>query len=342
MATITNINPLISICIANYNGENLLNTCIQSIIAQDFENPVEIIVHDDASTDQSILLIKQNFPQVKLIESHDNVGFCISNNRMVEQAQGQYILLLNNDASLHKDALSTLLNYSENQTIQGILGLPQYNMDTGELIDLGMLLDPFLTPVPNLNPTISGVGLVIGACFWIPKSLWETLGGFPEWFVTLAEDLYLCCLARLQSYPVQIINKSGYDHKSGASLGGGKICNNKMVTSTRRRRLSEQNRAYIIFICYPTLAFLIIFPIHLFSLIIEGIFLSIAKKDSIYWTEIYWNCIKSLYKNRKHLLKTRNQIQQFRNTSLRQFFAPHVWYIYKLKMLFLFGLPKIK
>ena len=76
---------------------------------QDSGFPVEIIVHDDASSDGSVALIRQYYPQVVLIESPNNVGICVANNRMAALAKGDYLLLLNNDAALWPDALATLL-----------------------------------------------------------------------------------------------------------------------------------------------------------------------------------------------------------------------------------------
>ena len=95
--------PLCSICIANFNGENLLVDCIESVLAQQGEIPVEILVHDDASTDTSVALLRERYPDVILIESTENVGFCIANNRLAERARGRYLLLLNNDAALAPD-----------------------------------------------------------------------------------------------------------------------------------------------------------------------------------------------------------------------------------------------
>jgi len=99
----------ISVCIANYNGAAMLHDCIDSVLAQRVDAAVEIIVHDDASTDASLELLRTGYPQVRVLASEQNVGFCIANNRMAEVAAGDYLLLLNNDAALAPDALATLL-----------------------------------------------------------------------------------------------------------------------------------------------------------------------------------------------------------------------------------------
>src|ERR1035437_2269249 len=135
MATISTAissKPICSVCIANYNGVGLIEDCIDSVLTQDCGFEIEIIIHDDASTDDSVALIRERYPQVKLIESKQNVGFCISNNRMVAQANGEYILLLNNDAELLPDALKTLHAEAQSGTAPAILGLPQYDAATNK------------------------------------------------------------------------------------------------------------------------------------------------------------------------------------------------------------------
>ena len=92
--------PLCSICIANYNGEGIISDCLDSIYHRKRHRTFEIIVHDDASTDNSVQYLRKHYPQVTIIESDVNVGFCISNNRMVDRARGEYVLLLNNDAAV--------------------------------------------------------------------------------------------------------------------------------------------------------------------------------------------------------------------------------------------------
>ena len=144
-------HPLISVCIANYNGEAILADCIESVLAQAEAASIEIIIHDDASTDASVDLIRRNYPQVQLIASDKNVGFCVANNRMVAAGSGEFILLLNNDAALFPDALATLAAAAKRPGTDGILTLPQYDWESGRLVDRGCLLDPFLNAVPNLS-----------------------------------------------------------------------------------------------------------------------------------------------------------------------------------------------
>lgn len=334
--------PACSVCIANYNGMAVLADCLDSIRAQDCDFEVEIIVHDDASSDGSVEFLKKHYPEIELLISDNNTGFCVSNNRMAAIARGEFILLLNNDAALYPDALRRLHDHARQQKTPGILSVPQYAMQTGELIDRGMLLDPFLNPLPNLDPERRRVGLVIGACLWIPNELWQRLGGFPEWFGTLSEDLFLCCHARLQGFSVEILPDSGYRHWVGGTLGGGKVEKNRLSTNFKRRALSERNKTYVMITCYPTPALLILLPLHLLILTLEGLSMSLARWDKRFWKIIYGPAILSVWQQRKLLKQKRRQIQAVRQISTRDFFRPHIWFYHKLTLVLRHGLPDVK
>ena len=334
--------PICSICIANYNGMGIIDSALLSVMAQDCDFRIEIIVHDDASTDGSVDFIRKNFPDVKLIASKVNVGFCVSNNRMVSKAMGEYILLLNNDAILLPNAISTLYDEARRQNTPGILGVPQYNFFSGKLIDRGLLFDPFINTVPNYNTKRADVGMVIGACLWIPRTLWMELGGFPEWFHTLGEDMFLCCLARLKGYPVKIIQTSGFRHRVGNSLGGGKVVADRLSTSKKRRIFSERNKSFVMALTYPAPFFQLIFPLHLALLLVEGVLLCFEKKDLNLLRSIYIFCIRSLWQERKRLYHLRKNIQSPRRISASRFFSPFTPIPYKLLMLIKYGVPEIK
>lgn len=333
--------PVVSVCIANYNGIGVIDACIESVRAQTFALPIEIIVHDDASQDRSAAHIRDKYPDVILLESADNVGFCVSNNRMVERARGQYILLLNNDAELFPDALERL--YWEAATTGGpaILGLPQYDADNGELLDRGSLLDPFLNPVPNLDPQRRDVGLIIGACLWIPRTLWDELGGLPEWFESIGEDLYLCCQARLWEYPVRVVSESGFRHHSGSSFGGGKLIGKRMVTTVRRRTLSERNKSFVMATCYPAVALAIVLPLHAVLLLLEGVALALVKWDFGMFRDIYLSTLAALWKQRARLVAERRRAQSARLIGVGAFFRPFSPLPHKLRMLWRHGIPQV-
>jgi len=336
------VDPVISVCIANYNGIDVIGPCVESVLCQKFSQQIEIIIHDDASTDDSVRYIKDHFPRVKLLVSKQNVGFCVSNNKMAAIAQGQYLLFLNNDTELFPNALASLFDHANKSGRSEILGLPQYDMETNKLIDIGSKFDLFLNPVPNTDPKIKKVGMVIGACLWIPKSLWNKIGGFPEWYSTLSEDLYVCLVAHIWGYSSNIVTDSGFKHWVGHSLGGGKVKKGKLATTFKRRRLSERNKTYTMLLCYPLLLLIAVLPLHLLYLFVEGMLLVALKQDINIWRNIYAPTFHDCWKLKSHLTQERKKAQQYYSVKFKDFISIFVWYPYKLKMVIKHGLPNIK
>lgn len=333
---------LCSVCIANYQGMALIDDCIDSICQQVADFKIEIIVHDDASPDGSAAHIRAKYPFVRLIESHENVGYCIANNRMAATAIGRYLLLLNNDAILLPGALDVLRSEADRIAGPAILTLPQYDALSGELLDIGSRLDPFLNAVPNRNCALADVGMVAGACLWIDRQLWEEIGGFPEWFGSLAEDLLLCCRARLAGYPVRAVARSGYRHHVGAQFGGGKMRGGKLSTTFRRRALTERNKTFVMFMTYPPLLMPMMLLLHLTLLLIEGAVLSFFKWKLAYLKEIYFPVLSALLRWRKELLIGRHVCMRNRLISSGVFFGVFDPLPYKLRMLVEHGFPETK
>lgn len=334
-------SPLISVCIPNYNGSDYLEQCIRSVLLQDIDAEVELILHDDASSDDSLRIIREHFPQVEILASKKNVGFCISNNRMVAHARGEYILLLNNDAVLRPESLKTLKKYALSQLSPGILGLPQYTLYDRSLVDRGYEFDLFMNPIPVFAEGPTEVDTVTGACLWIPRKIWDEIGGFPDWFESIAEDIYLCHAARLLGHSVTILATPGFDHWIGRSLGGGKVTAEGLASTARRRRLSERNKTWVMMICYPLLLLLPLLPLHLIFLCIEALALLLTGAHWGQIKKIYFSLPSSTAKYLLPTLETRRHIQSNRRLSFWRYFERTHLLPQKLVMLLRHGMPKI-
>lgn len=331
--------PLISVCVANYNGEQVIADCIDSILRQEDAPPFEIIVHDDASTDRSLQIL-ENYDSVRVIESTENVGFCISNNRMVDEARGTFVLLFNNDAQLFDNALHTLTAESRKRNDKVVLGLPQYDAADKKLVDRGLRLDYLGSTVQNVRESQDDIAMVIGACLWAPRELWNRIGGLPSWFETIAEDAYFCCYARLIGYEVFVPEGSGFLHIIGHSLGGGKSENSKITISVRRRYLSERNRTFIQWLFYP--AWLIPFTTaaNLIILTVEAIVLSVVnRKPSLAW-DIYLKSQVDAFSIIGTVRNARRAAMRSRSISFASFFRPFTFVPQKLRLLISEGLPR--
>ena len=338
----TTANPLISVCIANYNGAAYVEQCIRSVIEQQGECAVEIILHDDCSTDSSVALIREGFPSVLVLESTSNVGFCVSNNRMVAMAKGLYLLLLNNDAILRQGSLKALAAHAAIQPKAGIFGLPQYALHDGSLVDRGYGFDLFMNPIPLFDEGPTEVGFVTGACLWIPRRLWDEIGGFPPWFESVAEDAYLCSAARLMGHSVTMLKEPGFDHWIGKNLGGGKVTNNKLQSTVRRRTLSERNKTWVMIMTYPTLLLSLILPIHILLLGLEGIVLLVSGTSWEKVKTIYFSLPRSLFGDFNSLLKARHKIQACRAVRFAEYFRKFRLFPHKLRMLMGHGIPEVR
>ena len=334
--------PDISVCIANYNGGCYVLDCLASVYAQQGDFRIEVLLHDDCSSDDSLALIRREFPDVTVITSTENVGFCTSNNRMVAASHGRYVLLLNNDATLRSDSLQSLLTYADADHGDCVLGLPQHTLSDGTLVDRGYRTDAFLNPVPILTPGTHEAGVATGACLWIPRSVWDAIGGFPEWFESVAEDIFLCMVARLLGHRVIVLDAPGFDHWIGKNLGGGKVVAQGLSTTVRRRALSERNKTFVMLLCYPVPMLAVVLPLHIVFLMIEALFLLASGTG---WTKIrriYAALPIALWRQRKRVTALRTRLHQQRRCSWKRLFAQTAWVPQKLKMLLRYGRPELR
>jgi GT2 family glycosyltransferase len=107
----------VSIVIPNYNGEKLLEKNLPAVIKASESFAAEIIVVDDGSTDGSVTLIREKFPQVKLVTKSQNEGFTSAVNLGVKKASGQVVVLLNTDVRPDKDFLEFLLPHLKDKSV---------------------------------------------------------------------------------------------------------------------------------------------------------------------------------------------------------------------------------
>ncbi|MEM0953556.1 MAG: glycosyltransferase family 2 protein [Pseudomonadota bacterium] len=332
--------PLLTICVANFQGQEVITRCLESVFDQRCDFSYEVLVHDDASTDESRKIVTRGFPAARLIIADDNLGFCISNNRMAKAARGEFLLLLNNDTRLHPGSLQTLVDAARADLQSGIWSLPQYSMHSGELLDRGMDIDLFANPIPVKLPRPE-VAMVMGSCLLLRRSLWDELGGFPEWFGSIAEDMYLCHRVRLRGLKIRVTNSGGYDHEVGHSFGGGKVLGNRLASSYRRRQLSELNKSRVIVTCFPGALPWMILLFHFPLLLLEGIVMSVSERSLKPLRTVYLPSLCGILRDVPRLRRERLRCMQRRCISLLEFLQPIRLTHHKLTMLLRHGLPSL-
>ncbi|MFH1910353.1 MAG: glycosyltransferase family 2 protein [bacterium] len=104
------------VVIVNYNGEKIISNCLKSIYGSTVK-PSKVIIYDNASVDKSLKIIRQKFPQVKLIAGKTNIGFGRANNAGMKYCDGELILFMNNDVILDKNCTQELLGGFEDERI---------------------------------------------------------------------------------------------------------------------------------------------------------------------------------------------------------------------------------
>ncbi len=238
----------VTVLVTNWNGQEYLRECLTSIGEMTRHVLCEVVVVDDASTDDSVSMIRTVFPDVNLVINPVNLGFVGANNVGVRHATGSYILLLNSDTVLLNDAVSILAEYMERHpdvaicgpALTGADGLPQVSYGWPPsflqgLVDAFFLNDLFpgmglpsraIAPAPS-NDGARPVQYVSGAALMVRTSLVAKYGLFDDRFKAYCEEVDLCQrIMRSTHYRVFFVPSAHvrhYEGKSYGQLGAGRI-----------------------------------------------------------------------------------------------------------------------
>jgi GT2 family glycosyltransferase/glycosyltransferase involved in cell wall biosynthesis len=122
-------NCLVSIIIVSYNAKAYLRSCLDSIFKAHIQLDFEVIVVDNNSSDGSIEMVKELFPQVILFKNKENVGFSSANNVGMRHCRGRYIFLLNSDSEIYNRTLEELVSFMEQTPEAGAVAPKLINTD---------------------------------------------------------------------------------------------------------------------------------------------------------------------------------------------------------------------
>lgn len=203
----------LSVIIVSWNVKDKLKNNLSALL-QSHKVVFEIFVVDNASSDDTAQMIRQDFPQIKLIVNEKNLGFAKACNQAIKQASGRYILLLNPDMKVAPDTLSSALQWLDNNQQAAIAGIRLTN-EKGDIIpqvrSFPTVFDQFLvaSKFGHLLPwalnnylaagfdyeTASKVDSIRGSFFIIRRSTIETLGLLDERYFIWFEEVDYCRLA---------------------------------------------------------------------------------------------------------------------------------------------------
>ena len=190
-------DPLVSVVIPNWNGKQLLSTCLRSLEHLTYPN-YEVIVVDNGSTDGSGEMLRTDFPSVKLVVSPTNVGFAAGCNLGIRIARGDIIAIFNNDASAESSWLSKLVACVLKEDDLGIAGgLILYEKPAEHVWSAGMRIDAVtgtswrlehLKPIHSVKPT-EDIDFLSFCGVAFRRRLLDEIGLLNENYFVYGEDL---------------------------------------------------------------------------------------------------------------------------------------------------------
>lgn len=230
----------LSVVIVNWNVRDMLRACLNSVYAgwQDDPKALEVIVVDNASSDGSVAMVRTEFPQVTLIENHENPGFATANNQAICRGHGRYVMLLNPDTEVVDGALATLIRYLDDNPAVGVVAPKLFNSDgtvQSSRRRFPTLATAFLesTVVQQWWPDnkvlrdyyvwdrsddeIQEVDFAMGACLTVRQAVIQQVGLLDEGFFMYSEELDWCYRIKQAGWRIVYLPAAEVIHHGGQS-----------------------------------------------------------------------------------------------------------------------------
>ncbi|HEY7603504.1 MAG TPA: glycosyltransferase family 2 protein [Gaiellaceae bacterium] len=233
----------VSVIVVTYRCRDEARDCLRALHARPPALELETIVLDNASGDGTPAMVRAEFPDVRLLELAENIGFARGVNRAAELARGEHLLLLNPDALVHPGAVERLVGFALEHPGHGLYA--GKNLDPDGTVNVTSVrglpslwsLTCFATMLSAALPgsrlfdpeslgswrrdSVREVGAAIGSFLLVRRSVWEALGGFDPRFFMYSEDVDLCLRAARQGRRPVFVPDAVVTHERGASSDGG-------------------------------------------------------------------------------------------------------------------------
>ncbi len=300
----------ISVIIPNYNGRLLLPEVLPPLYEalENAQLPYEIIISDDCSTDETILFLQENFPDIILLQNQNNKGFSPTINKGIFAAKYDFLLLLNSDVKLVKDYFTNLLPYFDNEDTFGVMGRI-IGWDDNSIQDGGKYPTFHAAKIKtsgNYIPLQSKAEdrlysmYLSGANAFLSREKMIMLGGFDEIFAPFyIEDVELSLRAWRLGW------KCYYEHNS--------ICRHKTSTTIK----SKSNKTFVKKIYYRNKMFL--HAIHLNERKLPIWYLQLAFEALLHlFTGRLWffSSLKMFFSSRAEIKKSKNNFMSLSKNNL--------------------------
>jgi len=218
-ADATSSRPALSVIVVNWNGGDLLASCLSSVRDATGGISTEVLLVDNASTDGSTARALAALPAAKLIQNSGNSGFARAANQALEVAAGEFLLLLNPDARIERGSIARMLEVMATDARIGIIGCPSADEN-------GRVVPGYETSYPGargrtLAATGGGaerdVAWVSGACLIARREMIAEIGPLDDGFFMYYEDVDWCYRARAAAWRVVTLPDVTVTHVLGGS-----------------------------------------------------------------------------------------------------------------------------
>lgn len=226
------MNDKVYIILLNYNSAQDTIECVNSIKENEKNLNYEIIVVDNKSSDNSVEVLEK-CSGIELIKSLDNGGFAKGNNIAIDYVLkngAEYVLLLNNDTTIEKDAISIMLNRLKEDDTLGIVGARIMYFDNKDMINYcGGEFNWLKATTIHKNckekfedndKAFEYTEFITGCCMLIKKEVFNKIGYLPEEYFMYYEDADFCVKAKEAGIKMGVCKDSVIYHKVSASSGG--------------------------------------------------------------------------------------------------------------------------
>jgi len=234
----------ISIIIPNFNGEQFLKECLNSIKKQNFSH-YEVIIVDNGSNDGSVEYLNENYDEFTLIQNQENLGFATAVNQGIKASNAEYVFLLNNDTELEVECVSKLLNCIDNdENIFGVSSKMIQNQDRNLIDDAGdeYTILGYTKKVGNnrSKELYKNKREIFSACAGAAiyrRNIFDIIGYFDENFFAYMDDVDISYRARIHGFKCVYCPEAVVYHDVSATSGS--------KYNAFKIRLAARNNVYV-------------------------------------------------------------------------------------------------
>lgn len=235
------------IIIVNYNSGPYIIDCLKSLKISRYKDiKISEVIIDNFSIDNSLELIKQQFPKIKIINNKNNLGFAKAVNQGIKNAlqnKADYVFLLNPDTLAEKNLLVPLITLIKSDKKIGIVGpILKDEFKAGSVYSLGLKFNKFLGRTEHIHVKarpfhIKDEEIVSGCAMLIKKEVFKRIGFFDERFFLYFEDSDFCLRAKKAGFKIYVEPKAVVIHKQNSAK--------KPSQGIKRKYLVQSNSLFI-------------------------------------------------------------------------------------------------